>query len=421
MVQEFRSHLIQNFKELVDAKNLLAISGGVDSVVAAYLLKQAGLCFEMAHCNFQLREQESDKDEYFVKDLGLELEIPVHSIRFETEKYAENNKLSTQVAARELRYTWFEKLQKEHGFDFLITAHHLDDSLETFLINFSRGTGIDGLLGIPTKQSWIRRPFSIFSRKQIEQLAEENNIEWREDLSNQSDKYVRNKIRHQIIPKLKEINPSLAQSFSSTLNHLSHTKELSDTYIALQRKALCKPHPNYADLSLFEISGILDNAPLLYGLFNDYGFHNVKDLLNLCQAQSGKFLENDKYRLLKDREYLILENKSKGYTTPAYQIHVGDDTPSDSGLSVSLTKDLLNEALTVRKWENGDYFYPEDLPGKKKLSAYFRDQKFSIIDKERVQLLCHGANILWIIGDRRDKRYISAHKNDQIRITLIQK
>jgi len=418
MVREFRNNLLTNFPELIDGKSLLAISGGVDSVVAAYLMHQAQLNFALAHCNFQLRGEESLKDEYFVKDLGLSLGVEVHSIRFETEEFAKSNKLSTQIAARELRYNWFEEIKAKHACDFLITAHHLDDSLETFLINFSRGTGIDGLLGIPSKQSWIRRPLGLFSRKDIETFALENEIQWREDLTNASDKYLRNKIRHQIVPKLKEINPSLAQSFSDTLSHLSHTKALSDAYLKEKELKLKKQHKLFKDLSLYPCNE-LDNEALLYGLFNKYGFHNVHDLMNLTRTQSGKFLENENFKLVKDRDDLILQDKNKPYFLPNYEILVAKDKRGNQ--EVLLTKELLNQNLHVRKWENGDYFYPEGSNGKKKLSAYFRDNKISIIEKQRIQLLCSDQDIVWIIGHRRDQRYVSKNKEEQIRITLIEK
>lgn len=418
MVQEFRNNLLTNFPELIDGKSLLAISGGVDSVVAAYLMHQAQLNFALAHCNFQLRGEDSLKDEYFVKDLGLSLGIEVHSIRFETEKFAKNNKLSTQVAARELRYKWFEELKAKEDYNYLITAHHLDDSLETFLINFTRGTGIDGLLGIPSKQSWIRRPLGHFSRKDIETFALKNELHWREDLSNASDKYLRNKIRHQIVPKLKEINPSLAQSFSDTLSHLSHSKALSDAYLKEKEIELKKPHKHYADLSLYPCEK-LDNEALLYGLFNKFGFQNVHDLMNLTKTQSGKFLENENFKLVKDREVLILQDKSIPYFSPKFDILVSNE--HTGGKEAFLTKELLNQNLHVRNWKNGDYFYPESSNGKKKLSAYFRDNKISIIEKQRIQLLCTDEDIVWIIGDRRDQRYIGKNKEEQIRITLIEK
>lgn len=417
MIAEFRANLLENFPELLEAKILLAVSGGLDSVMLTYLMQQAGLDISIAHCNFKLRAEESDLDAHFVDDLANSLKTPLYSKEFNTSEIASEEKTSIQITARNIRYRWFEQLKDQEGFDYLVTAHHLDDSLETFMINFSRGTGIDGLLGIPAKQNWVRRPLLPFSRKQIEQCAVQHEIEWREDSSNASDKYVRNKIRHQIIPKLKEINPSLAQSFEMTLGHLTHTKELADAYIENQKSKLSHIHKTHKDLRIFDLNQILSIPslePLLYGLFNPYGFHNTLDLLNLCEAQSGKFLENSKFRLVKDRQTLILQDKSKTKPTSIPKIEY-DAPKQENALQIEIPKYLLNADLTVRKWQNGDYFYPAGFHGKKKLSAYFRDEKLSIIEKERVWILCCGDDLVWVIGLRRDKRYIGESKDKNIR------
>lgn len=420
MVQQFRNHILEDFQELIDAKILLAISGGLDSVCLAYLAHQAGLNISLAHCNFNLRDEESQGDQDFVYALSQELEVPLFVEGFDTEKYSKKHKCSIQIAARELRYAYFESLRKTEGFDYLMTAHHLDDSLETFVINLSRGTGLNGLLGIPSKQNWIRRPFLIFTRKEILNFALENEIQWREDSSNASDKYVRNKIRHQIIPKLKELNPSLEKSFRATLEHLKHSQELALNRLEQLKSLYFQAHPNHDDVQIINIKNLIKepNAEAnLYGLFEPYGFNNTFDLLNLSTAQSGKFLENQNYRLLKDRNSLLLE--TKGYIDIRPEIQQLSEKNEEFDYSIKIAKDLLNTPLVVRKWKDGDYFYPEGFHGKKKLSAYFRDEKLSIIDKERTWILSHGEDVVAIIGKRNDKRYLEPSKtNEYIQIAF---
>ena len=226
MQQQFTDHIRAKFPFLKNQKLLIAISGGIDSVVLTHLLHKEGYQIALAHCNFQLRKEESTLDEVFIKDLGKSLDIPTYCIRFETTKFAQKQKLSTQLAARSLRYNWFQKLLKEEQFSYVLTAHHADDNLETFLINLTRGTGLEGLTGIPAINNTIIRPLLPFSRTTILAYAKDKNIEWREDKSNASTKYIRNRIRHQVIPVLKEINPSLLDSFAKTITYLQDSQEI---------------------------------------------------------------------------------------------------------------------------------------------------------------------------------------------------
>jgi tRNA(Ile)-lysidine synthase len=227
MLQNLQNHIQKNLSFLSGKKLLLAVSGGIDSIVLTDLLLQLDFKIGVAHCNFQLRAEESDQDFSFVKDFCKKNNIPFFGQHFDTKEYAERHKLSIQIAARKLRYDWFDELLKTEGFDYLLTAHHADDSVETFLINFTRGTGLDGLTGIPQRNDKIIRPLLLFSREAIENYAKENNIQWREDSSNASDKYVRNKIRHEIIPILKELNPSFLASFQNTIENLHQTQSLA--------------------------------------------------------------------------------------------------------------------------------------------------------------------------------------------------
>ena len=251
MLNNFQNHINQNLSFLNKSRLLIAISGGLDSVVLTHLCHQLKLNLALAHCNFNLRGDESDGDEEFVLQLAEDLDLEVFIESFETEDYAKTYKLSTQMAARELRYNWFEELAEQLNFDFILTAHHADDNLETFLINLSRGTGLDGLMGIPEVNNKIVRPLLTFSREDIETYAKTNKLTWREDSSNASNKYLRNKLRHDVIPVLKEINPFLLQNFESTQNHLQDSKQIiEDTIVRIQKKAVYVDNDNVIRLSI---------------------------------------------------------------------------------------------------------------------------------------------------------------------------
>ncbi|MFA5300271.1 MAG: tRNA lysidine(34) synthetase TilS, partial [Lutibacter sp.] len=226
MKSELKEHINSKFSFLNDKNLLIAISGGIDSVVLTHLLHKLKFTISLAHCNFSLRGKESNEDEEFVKGLGIELQIPTFTVKFETEEYAKEKGISTQMAARDLRYDWFKKIATENNFDYIITAHQKDDVLETFLINLTRGTGLDGLTGIPEIQGNIVRPFMIFTREKILVYASKKKILWREDRTNSSIKYTRNKIRHKVVPVLKELNPSLLDTFYNTLENLKRSQQI---------------------------------------------------------------------------------------------------------------------------------------------------------------------------------------------------
>jgi tRNA(Ile)-lysidine synthase len=226
MLIKFKHHLENNFLHLKGKKLLLATSGGIDSIVLVHLFQQLKFQIAIAHCNFNLRAKESNADENFVKQFAEENQIPFYTNSFQTEAYANENKLSIQLAARKLRYDWFNEVLVKENYDYITTGHHLDDQVETFLINFTRGTGLEGLTGIPAQNDTVIRPLLPFSREEIEIFAQENNIKWREDSSNSSNKYLRNKLRHDIVPILKELNPSFLNSFQNTLEHLKQSNDL---------------------------------------------------------------------------------------------------------------------------------------------------------------------------------------------------
>ncbi|MCB0475804.1 MAG: tRNA lysidine(34) synthetase TilS, partial [Flavobacteriaceae bacterium] len=291
MLKSFAEHTAKHFPFLKDKKLLLAISGGIDSVVLANLFKELNLQFSLAHCNFKLRGDESESDEVFVKKLAENLQVPVYVKQFETATFAQNEKLSIQVAARNLRYEWFYQLKDKDGFDLIVTAHHADDNLETFLINLIRGTGLDGLTGIPEQSETIIRPLLPFTREQIETYAKKEKIQWREDSSNIETKYLRNKIRHQIIPLMKELNPNFLNSFNNTLNNLKGSAAIVRRTVAdLKNEILVPQTDGTLKIDIEYLKKLGNETAYLYELLREYGFTEWQDITSLLDAQSGKYI-----------------------------------------------------------------------------------------------------------------------------------
>ncbi|MFC2127675.1 tRNA lysidine(34) synthetase TilS [Bacteroidota bacterium] len=429
MLKRFEKYLQKKLPFLKNNPLLIAVSGGIDSVVLTHLIHKVNTNCTIAHCNFNLRGKDSDADEEFVKKLGSILSIPVITIRFDTLKYAEENNLSIQMAARELRYNWFEKIIQNNNCKYILTAHHKDDALETFLINFTRGTGLDGLTGIPEVNGNIIRPLLTFSREEVLQYAAENTIEWREDKSNSSTKYFRNKIRHTIVPVLKELNPNLLKSFDKTTQNLSESKLLIEDRINSLKKHFSQiDNKGNLTISTKELLKLTNPKAYLYELLKPYGFTAGEDVVDLLKAQSGKQLFSKTHRLIKDRDELILTT-FKGESKAEYLIQEATNIIENPiGLKLSdvatsthqnpqivfIDKSLLKFPLILRKWENGDYFHPIGMQGKKKLSKYFKDEKLSLLEKENTWLLCNNDEIIWVIGQRLDNRYKTTSKTKHI-------
>lgn len=420
MLSKFQNHINENLSFLKGKKLLLALSGGIDSMVLLYLLKQLHFDISAAHCNFNLRAEESDGDEAFVKESCKDLNVNIFVKHFKTKEYAELHKQSIQVAARQLRYDWFYELLEKEGFGYLLTAHHLDDSAETFLINFTRGTGLEGLTGIPERNDKIIRPLLVFSREEIEKYAKENTLQWREDSSNASDKYLRNKLRHDILPILKELNPSFLNSFQQTLENLLQAQSMVDDASRIVYRKVVEDVNFQKRIHLSELMILPNYQAYLYQWLKPFGFTAWEDIYDLVKAQSGKQIFSERYRLLKDREVLILEevttNDSTSYfieenqTETEYPIalkmtSVTNVAAMQDDSIIFVDKDTLKFPLVFRKWQEGDYFYPFGMDGKKKVSKYFKDEKFSLIDKEKAWLLCSGNDIVWIVGKRADRRF----------------
>ena len=306
MLQKFQSHIFQNFPFLSGKKLLLATSGGLDSMVMVDLFHKLSFEIAIAHCNFQLRGVESFEDQNFVQNYSESNEIKLFVTQFDTEAFAKDYKLSTQVAARELRYNWFHELLKTEKFDYVLTAHHADDNLETFLINLVRGTGLDGLTGIPAQNENVIRPLLLFSRQEIEQYAKENNIDWREDSSNASDKYLRNKIRHNLVPVLKELNTDFLSSFHKTQVYLQESKTMVEDASIMVYQQVAKESGEDIHFDLNKLQQLPNYKSYLYQWLREFGFLAWEDIYDLVESQSGKQVFSNEFRLLKNRDFLIL-------------------------------------------------------------------------------------------------------------------
>ncbi|RKR13237.1 tRNA(Ile)-lysidine synthase [Maribacter vaceletii] len=428
MQEYFNTHIEKSFPELKPSKFLLACSGGIDSVVLAHLCNNANLDFELAHCNFQLRGKESDADEVFVKELAKKINKKINVTSFKTVDYVNLNKVSVQVAARELRYTWFSTLQEKNNLKYLVTAHHADDDLETFIINLSRGTGIDGLKGMPYNTDVIKRPLLKFSQEQIIDFAHVNTIEWREDQSNTDTKYLRNKIRHQIVPLLKELHPSFLDNFLNSQQYLEQTATIADNALNTIKKDLFQLNGSHYKIAIESLKALNPLKGYIHGLFKFYGFTEWQNVADLLDAMSGKEIRSKTYRLVKDRDYLLLEilkeNKDEVFTVLKEDIFVDNPIPititnveevAECSLNtLYIDKETLKYPLTIRKWKNGDYFYPFGMHGKKKLAKFFKDEKIDVLSKEKQWLLCSENQIVWVIGKRADNRFRVTNKTKHI-------
>jgi tRNA(Ile)-lysidine synthase len=419
VLNQFREHIAINFPELLENHFLLACSGGIDSVVLCHLCALNKMDFTIAHCNFQLRGSESDMDAFFVEDLARKLGKKIYIKDFDTANYINNNKVSLQMAARELRYGWFDELMTSHKIKILVTAHQADDNLETFIINLSRGTGIKGLTGIPAKTAKISRPLLLFSRSQIEQYAEIKNIRWREDHTNEETRYLRNKIRYGVIPGLKELHPGFLNNFETTLANLQGSEALLKNYIAELKDRLFEQREDVIKISVASLLKLIPIKTYMYELFNEYGFKEWNDVVGLLNATSGKEVHSGTHRLIKDREYLLLQalchSINERFVIDAVSGTIREPVPmkieevnemgETSNKILYVDKETLNHKLSIRKWEKGDYFYPFGMRGKKKVSKFYKDEKMDLISKERQWLLCSGDNIIWVMGRRGDDRF----------------
>ncbi|OQX80583.1 MAG: tRNA lysidine(34) synthetase TilS [Bacteroidetes bacterium 4484_249] len=443
MLSEFNEYIINKNLFKKDNQILLAVSGGIDSVVMTELFGLAGFNYSIAHCNFGLRVEESDEDEKFVMNLAKKKKVNIFVKKFDTRKFASENKISIQMAARRLRLEWFELLIKQNHFSFYATAHHLNDQIETFFINLLRGTGITGLHGILPKQGNLIHPLLFCYREEIEKFAKENNLKFREDSSNIKTDYTRNKIRHKLIPVLKDINPAYAEIMNKNIFRLQQAEEIYKQQI---RKASDKIIITDKDIVKISVSGLLKLKPLetyLFEIISAFGFNysDINDIINSLKSTSGKVFFSATHRIIKDREYLLIEEtgEEENLTQSDFLIQANDsfiEQPIQLKISrykkpvefiasgnrniAFLDADKLEFPLQIRKWEKGDYFYPLGMNNKKLLSDFFIDNKFTIPEKEKTWIIISSGKIVWIAGHRIDDRFKITDKTKEIlRIEVI--
>lgn len=448
-------YLLQKFIESINREKLfqpkdtllLAVSGGVDSVVLCELCKRAGFDFVIAHCNFQLRGEESEKDETFVSKLAKGYDVNLAVKKFETQKYAAENKVSIQVAARELRYEWFSRLinKNEQGSqssagtqlptpDWIVTAHHANDNVETLLMNFFKGTGIQGLRGILPRKGKVVRPLLSVKKEELLEFARENGLTWVEDTSNASDKYTRNYFRNQLIPSLQKVFPQVEDNLINGIDRYREIELLYNQSIDVHKKKLVEQKGKEVHIPVLKL---LKSAPLptiLYEIIREYGFTagQVDEVIKLLHSDSGKFILSVSHRILKNRKWLIISpidtvvatnipveegdrniSFSNGKLTFEKFPAAGDPLANDSSIAF-LDADQIQFPLLLRKWKTGDYFYPLGMAKKKKVSRFFIDRKLSLGEKENVWVLEMDKKILWVIGQRIDDRFKVTTRTENI-------
>ena len=420
MVTAFKKHIAAHFPALADQKILVACSGGLDSIVLLHLLQKIGLTLGVAHCNFKLRGAHSDADLSFVETIAGNLGVPVFTTVFDTKTYAKTQGVSTQVAARELRYEWFYSTARANGYDRIATGHHADDDLETFFINLSRVTGLRGLTGIASNTEQLIRPLLPFSRAQIMQFAKKEGLFWREDSSNSTRDYLRNKLRLDVIPAFKGVNKTVLQNFKQTQQHLKESQALLEDYITLVTKLVVSHTDAGYEIDSKQLQALPNTNTLLFELLYPYGFTDFKAIASILESEVGKKVLSKQYVLHKDRNHLVLTKKEQVVDSRVYYIdakqqsctipiklnftkvaQVGEHEPHS--LYVDAAK--LTYPLKVRAWRLDDVFHPFGMKGKKKLTKFFKDEKLSLLSKNSVWVLESGDEIVWVIGLRPDDRY----------------
>jgi len=405
------------------ARFLLAVSGGRDSVVLAHLFVNYGLRFDVAHCNFHLRGEESNKEMLFVQQLPFLTTQKVFVKEFDTIAIQQNSGKSIEMTARELRYQWFDEIGKEY--DYIVTAHHANDNIETVIMNMLRGTGWRGMCGIPQKNGKIIRPLLRFRGSEIEDYAREQGIVFCVDSSNLSDDYLRNKIRHHIIPELEIISPNIIETFSKNSKLFQQQTQFFDAHIQNYKNQLLIKTGNRFTIAIDKLKNIDNHSLILYEILTPFGFnaHDLENIINSLCATSGKQFLSETHILIKDRTHFIIEEKkpkkegtiiinsieeleNHGFTVEKIQNNQNNPHKIIKNHSILYVDEKkLTFPLSIRYWEKGDYFYPFGMKTKKKLSDFFTDLKIDILEKQKIRLLCSDNQIVWIINYRADERF----------------
>ena len=424
-LQKFQDYIDQNALLRPDDKVLLTVSGGRDSVLLVHLFKLAGYACGIAHCNFNLRGNESQRDEAFVSMLAATMDMPFYVKHFNTKAYAEEHRISTQMAARTLRYAWFEEISVQENYDYIAVAHHQTDAVETILLNLTRGTGIAGLHGILPKRGSLIRPLLCLSRAEIDEVIEKEHLDFVEDSSNRADHYARNKIRLHVLPQLKAINPNLEQTFEQNIQKFSETEMVLQQVVSTLRSSICKTDQHLTTLSLAAIKALRPQQLLLFELLKPFNFLDpvVRDILSSLDKQSGVSFYSQSHRATIDRGELLISPLELSPDQLDLAIHPQDELVvfGEHQLLISHSNDLSFEKVThkafvdgdklmypliLRRWQEGDRFVPLGMSVFKKLSDYFIDKKVPLPLKAHIPILVNGnGEIIWVAGMRADNRY----------------
>lgn len=417
---------------------LLTVSGGIDSVVMCDLFFKNNLSFAIAHCNFKLRGEDSDKDQAFVETLAMQYNVKFHTQDFNATEYAENNNISIQMAAREQRYQWFNEVVKQNNYQYIATAHHLDDVAETLLINLTKGCGIAGLHGISAKRDNIIRPLLFTDRESILQYAQVNNITHREDITNAGTKYIRNKIRHLVLPVLKEINPSFLKTVETEIGYFAQIENLVKDSVEIIKGKIVKENTNYIEIEVLQLLQYNHTELYLYEILKEYNFQHteIKAIANnisktettnyysethTANLSRGKLyitekaeIQNQTYLIKSDTSTLQIENKI--LTIEVIEVLQNIEKDNSVGL---FDFDKIQFPLCIRKWKDGDKFIPLGMNGFKNVSDFLTDIKLNPIDKSNQLVLCQGENIVWIIGKRIDNRFKTSVSKKTLKISFV--
>ena len=425
MLQGFNTFLRKHDLCRPDERILLAVSGGIDSVVMVHLFLEAGFDCAIAHCNFQLRGEDSDLDEAFVRSLATSVGIPVFVKSFNMEAETKERNISLQMAARDLRYEWFDHLLSEQSLDRIATAHNKNDTVETFFLNLSRGSGIRGLKGIPPRRGKIIRPLLFASRSQIESYQRKHKLEYREDSSNLETKYQRNKIRHDVLPVMEQINPGFTEVMKGNMERLGEVFEIYDRSIQKVRTDLFEEKQGRISIRVEKLKKLTPLRTWLFELFSPFGFTRMQceGIEKIMNAGPGRQTISTTHRLYKDRERMILVESDRKSIERYYlddpekhsslpfpmdiEVLAKDELKiiPDDPLTACLDLDEIQFPLIIRRWMHGDYFYPLGMEQPKKLSDFFVDEKVPVPEKQSSWIMASGKKIVWIMGYRIDHRF----------------
>lgn len=408
---------------------LAAVSGGRDSVVLAELLHRGGYRFEIAHCNFHLRGEESNRDEQFVRRLAERYGVPCHVAQFDTDAYASEKKISIEMAARELRYEWFEQVRQERGLDLIAVAHHRDDAIETFFINLLRGAGLSGLCGMKAENGKVVRPLLHISREEIDRFIADEHLDYVDDCTNTSDLYLRNRIRHQLIPLMRELNPSFDTTMEQNLHNLSDANEVFiRTLENIKNEVITKRPDGIDEIAVSNVEQFNPQSTILFELLRPYGFNSdtVTEILAGLNGESGRQYISQSHRLVKDRKTLQIIPLNNTDRRP--DIDISEPFKRETLITLKTGKDTilcdaekLKRPLTLRKWRDGDRFHPFGMKGSRLVSDFFSDLKLSIIEKQQQWLLCDtDGEIVWLVGMRADGRFaVTGETEEVVRIKIV--